>query len=96
MQFGQHILALFDCQAFQIRPVQGSFEQLPVEQGKSGRLDSDLVSLVFFIREFPYANVLRYWVHPGRGGLVYLAYPDSGYKGTRLVIDRHKYFFCYR
>ena len=36
MQFGQHIMALFGRQAFQIRTNQGSFEQLPIDQGKSG------------------------------------------------------------
>ena len=68
---------------------------LPVEQGKSGRLDSDLVSLVLFIKEFPCANVLRYWVHPSRGGFVYLAYSDSDYRGTRLIIDKEENCFFY-
>ena len=53
------------------------------------------MSLVLFIREFPYADVLLYWVHPKRGGFVYLAYPKSGYGGPRLIIDREENCFCY-
>ena len=57
-----------------------------IDQGKSGILDSDLVSLVLLVREFSLVDILHYGVYPGGGGFAHLAYPGSGYQGIRLVI----------
>ena len=64
MQFGQHILARFGCQALKIWAAQGSFEQLPVDQGESSLLDLYLVGHIPFIREFSRVDVVYYGVHP--------------------------------
>ena len=45
------------------------------------------MSLVLLVREFSHVDILRYGVYPGMGYFAHLAYPDSGYRGIRLVID---------